>query len=96
MLLTITEKTKKDIFISLFHLLKAASSSITIIFLEDHAYIQGMDSSHVCLFDARIYNVWFDKYEIQDDDLKNVCLNSQILYNILSMSQEQDLSLIHI
>jgi len=95
MLLTITEKTKKDIFISLFQLLKAASTSITIIFLEDHAYIQGMDSSHVCLFDARIYNVWFDKYEIQGDDLKNICVNSQILYNILSMSQEQDYITLH-
>jgi len=95
MLLTITEKTKKDIFISLFQLLKAASTSITIIFLEDHAYIQGMDSSHVCLFDARIYNVWFDKYEIQGDDLKNICVNSQILYNILSMSQEQDYIALH-
>jgi len=94
-LLTITEKTKKDIFISLFQLLKAASTSITIIFLEDHAYIQGMDSSHVCLFDARIYNVWFDKYEIQGDDLKNICVNSQILYNILSMSQEQDYITLH-
>ena len=75
--------------------MKAASTSITIIFLEDHAYIQGMDSSHVCLFDARIYNVWFDKYEIQGDDLKNICVNSQILYNILSMSQEQDYITLH-
>ena len=95
MLLTITEKTKKDIFISLFQLLKAASTSVTIIFLEDHAYIQGMDSSHVCLFDARIYDTWFDKYEIQEDDLKNICLNTQILHNILSMSQEQDSITLH-
>jgi proliferating cell nuclear antigen PCNA len=95
MLLTITEKTKKDIFISLFQLLKSASSTVTIIFLEDHAYIQGMDSSHVCLFDARIYNVWFDKYEILENDLKNVCLNTQILHTILSMSQEQDSITLH-
>lgn len=90
MLLSITEKSKKDIFISLFQLLKSATSFVTIIFLEDHAYIQGMDSSHVCLFDAKIYNNWFDKYEILEDDLKNICINSQILYSILTMSQEQD------
>jgi proliferating cell nuclear antigen len=95
MLLSITEKSKKDIFISLFHLLKAASSNVTIIFLEDYAYIQGMDSSHVCLFDAKIYNTWFDKYEICEDDLKNICLNSQILHSILSMSQEQDSVTLH-
>jgi proliferating cell nuclear antigen len=95
MLLSITEKTKRDIFISLFQLLKAASSTVTIIFLEDHAYIQGMDSSHVCLFDAKIYNTWFDKYEICENDLKNICLNSQILHSILSMAQEQDSVTLH-
>jgi proliferating cell nuclear antigen len=95
MLLSITEKIKKDIFISLFQLLKSATSSITIIFLEDHAYIQGMDSSHVCLFDAKIYNNWFDKYEILENDSKNICVNSQILYSILSMSQEQDAVTFH-
>lgn len=95
MLLTITEKTKKDIFISLFQLLKAATSNVTIIFLEDHAYIQGLDGSHVCLFDAKIYNIWFDKYEICEDDSKNICVNSQILHTILSMSQEQDSLTLH-
>jgi proliferating cell nuclear antigen len=95
MLLSITEKNKKDIFISLFQLLKAASTFITIIILDDHAYIQGMDSSHVCLFDARIYDKWFDKYEIQEDEVKNICLNTQILYNILAMSQEQDTITLH-
>jgi proliferating cell nuclear antigen PCNA len=95
MLLSITEKTKRDIFISLFQLLKAASSTVTIIFLDDHAYIQGMDSSHVCLFDAKIYSAWFDKYEICENDLKNICLNSQILHSILSMSQEQDSVTLH-
>ena len=90
MLLSITEKSKRDVFVSLFQLLKSASSTVTIIFLEDHIYIQGMDSSHVCLFDAKIYNVWFDKYEILDSDTKNVCVNTQIFHTILSMSQEQD------
>jgi proliferating cell nuclear antigen PCNA len=93
--LSITEKSKKEIFVSLFQLLKSASSYVTIIFLEDHAYIHGMDSSHVCLFDAKIYNNWFDKYEVSDNDLKNVCINSQILHSILSMMQEHDSLLLH-
>ena len=95
MRLSISEKTKRDIFISLFQLLKSASSFVTIIFLEDHAYIQGMDSSHVCLFDIKIYNNWFENYEVLENDAKNICINSQIFHTILSMSQEQDSLTIH-
>ena len=95
MLLCISEKNKKDIFISIFHLLKSASSLITILFFDEHIYIQGMDKSQVCLFEVKIQSDWFEKYELNEEDGKNICINSQITHNILSMNQEQDSITIH-
>ena len=89
MKLSITEKSKKDIFISLFQLLKNCSSVITIIFNTDHIYVQGMDKAHVCLFDIKIFSSWFDKYEYSSDDKDHICVDTNIFHNVLSMNQEQ-------
>ena len=72
--LSISDKTKKDIFISLFQLLKSCSSVIAIYFNSDNMYIQGMDKAHVCLFDIKIFSNWFEKYETTDADNTKVCI----------------------
>jgi proliferating cell nuclear antigen len=91
----ISDKAKKDIFISLFQLLKAGSSFITIFFNKDFLHIQGMDKSHVCLFEIKITSTWFSEYEISENDVKNVCINSQTFHSILYMTQENDSINIH-
>lgn len=88
MKLTIVEKGKKDIFVSLFQLLKNCSSAINIIFNDSDMYIQGMDKAHVCLFDIKIMSSWFDKYEKASDDCSNICIPTPIVHNILSIAQE--------
>ena len=93
--LSISDKTKKDIFISLFQLLKSCSSVITICFNSDNMYIQGMDKAHVCLFDIKIFSNWFEKYETTDADNAKVCINTTFFHNILSMTQEQQSINIH-
>lgn len=86
MKLTITEKGKKDIFISLFQLLKNCTNIINIMFHEGDMYIQGMDKSHVCLFDIKILTAWFGTYEVAK--AQNICVDSNIFHNVLSMTQE--------
>ena len=54
MKITISDKKKKDLFISIFHLLKYSSNQINAMFTSDNLHIQGMDKSHVCLFDLNI------------------------------------------
>lgn len=93
--LSISDKTKKDIFISLFQLLKSCSSIVTICFNDEHMYIQGMDKAHVCLFDIKIVSSWFEKYEKGVEDSEKICINTQFLHNILSMTQEQHSICIH-
>ena len=95
MRLHIVDKNKKDIFVSLFHLLKSCSNIITIIFNEDNMYIQGMDKAHVCLFDIKIMSTWFDSYVVNDDDNKHISIDTVIFHNIISMTQEHHSISIH-
>ena len=95
MKLSIKEKSKKDIFISLFQLLKNCSTIINIQFDEKKLYIQGMDKSHICLFDITIFAEWFETYEKHENDTNNICLNTIFFHNIISMTQEKHVINIH-
>lgn len=65
--LTIENKSKQEIFVSLFQILKNWTSHINMHFEPSKLYIQAMDDSHVCLADINIKSNWFSNYE---------CLNS--------------------
>ena len=80
--LSIFDKSKIDVFVSLFQLLKSSSNIVTIFFHDDHIHIQGMDKSQVCLFNININAGWFNKYEYNghaDADNK-ICINTQIFH----------------
>jgi len=89
MKLSIVNKNKKDTFLSIFQLLKNCASIVSIIFYENYLYIQGMDKSHVCLFDIKIFSSWFSTYEFDSNDTNKICIDTHILHNILSINQEQ-------
>ena len=95
MKLSISNKAKKDIFISLFQLLKNCSSIVSIIINDDHLYIQGMDKSHVCLFDIKIFSSWFSFYEFDENDSNKICVDTNIFHNVLSINQEHHTIIIH-
>ena len=82
MKILINDKKKKDIFVSLFHVLKNCSSVVSITFEIDHAHIQGMDKSQICLFDAKINKSWFAQYDIKD--VTNLSFDTNIFHSIIS------------
>ena len=86
MKLSIVEKGKKDLFISLFHLLKNCTNIINIMFNEAEMYIQGMDKSHVCLFDLKIASHWFAEYHVEKS--QNISVDAATFHSVLSMNQE--------
>ena len=94
MKLSISEKSKKDIFISLFQLLKNSSSIVKIVFYDSYMYVQGMDKAHICLFDIKIYSDWFETYDSVADN-SNICIDTHTFHNVLSMNQEQHSITIH-
>jgi proliferating cell nuclear antigen len=90
MRIIISDKKKKDVFVSLFQVLKNCSSIINIKLETELLHIQGMDKSHICLFDAKINANWFNMYEV----ITNVALSfdSNVFYSIISTkSESQDL-----
>jgi proliferating cell nuclear antigen len=84
--ITISDKRKKDFFISIFHLLKYSSNQINAMFTSDNLHIQGMDKSHVCLFDLNIKKTWFTSYDLTED--ANLSFDSGIFYSIISTKSD--------
>ena len=90
MRIQITDKKKKDIFVSVFQVLKNCSSLICVMFETELVHIQGMDKSHVCLFDVKLNKNWFTKYDIIDST--KICFDSNVFHSIISTkSENQDL-----
>jgi len=86
----ISDKDKKELFISLFQILKNCSSNISCIFETEFLHIQGMDKSHVCLFDVKINKEWFHNYNL--NETKKISFDSNIFHSIISIkSENQDL-----
>lgn len=90
MKITITDKKKKEIFVSLFNVLKNCSSLINVIFETELMHIQGMDKSHICLFDVKLEKKWFATYDILETI--KICFDAVFFYSIISTkSDNQDL-----
>jgi proliferating cell nuclear antigen PCNA len=59
-----------------------------MIYKKNELYIQGMDKAHVCLFEVKLQNSWFNEYKSKDDD-EFVTVDSHIFFNILSIIEEK-------
>jgi len=94
MKITISEKHKKDLFIALFHILKNCSNIVNISFDIEHIHIQGMDKSHICLFDITIQKKWFNNYEVEE--LTKVAFDTNVFHLIISNKTEGYDILIHL
>ena len=93
MKITIREKPKKDLFIALFSTLKNCSTIVNISFEPDKIHIQGMDKSHICLYDIYIQQKWFSHYEVAK--VTNVAFDSSVFHLIISNKTDGYDILIH-
>jgi proliferating cell nuclear antigen len=83
----ISNKRKKDVFISIFQLLKNSTSQINLTINKTLFHIQGMDKSHVCLFDLKLYCEWFDYYKV--DDKYQFCFDTGTFHTIISTKADE-------
>jgi proliferating cell nuclear antigen PCNA len=88
MKLLISDKRKKEMFVALFQILKGSTNLISMMINDDHIFIQGMDKSHVCLFDIKIMGTWFSHFEVNFGDSKNICFDSSTLHTILNIATD--------
>lgn len=86
---------KKDLFIALFGILKNTSSILGLYFEEERIHIQGMDKSHIGLFDVYISKEWLNNYDKESCDTANIFIDSSIFYNIISSAHESHTIHIH-
>lgn len=83
---TICDKKKKELFISIFQLIKSCSSQINLIVNKQVLYIQGMDKSHVCLFNLELYFEWFDSFDVHKKH--ELSLDTNVFHSIISTKSD--------
>jgi proliferating cell nuclear antigen len=83
----INDKRKKEIFISIFHLLKSSSSQINLTIDKNVFHVQGMDKSHICLFDLKLNSEWFDFYNVEKK--YELSFDTNIFYSIINTKGDE-------
>lgn len=89
MKLTLLDKKKKDLFVAIFQVLKNCSSLINVMFEQNVLHIQGMDKSHVCLFDVKLTSGWFNEYSVSNST--KISFDSATFHSIISTKSEGQL-----
>lgn len=82
-------KRKVEIFSQICSLLKNLTEFITFQFRPDGLYSQGMSFDQISLYEFMIKKDWFEFYEYNEKDAKEISLNSTILQKIFSTRQEK-------
>ena len=91
MKLVLKDKTKANIFMTIFRQLKSHVEIVNIIFNDDQLYMQGLDSGHVSMFELKLLKSWFDEY---DADGEILGLNCAVLHAVFSgMETDHELRL---
>lgn len=76
----LTTDSKINDFITIFKNIKNLVALVNLIIKDDSIYIQGMDSSHICLLEILLKDSWFDLFE---SDNVVLGINSEMLYNVV-------------
>jgi proliferating cell nuclear antigen len=88
MRLIIEDKSKQEIFVAIFQLLKNWSSHIIMHFETERLYIQSMDKSHICLADIEINNKWFSSYDCSSNN--NISVDSNQFAVLMNYALKHD------
>ena len=70
----ITDKKKREIFITIFNNLKNFTDSIVLNIEQDRLYIQGMDNSHICVYELILQSSWFQVWDITEPQVFGLSL----------------------
>jgi proliferating cell nuclear antigen len=77
--------------VALFRNLYNIVENVNIVLSKDNLYIQGMNSTHVCLVEVRIKSDWFDSFDCEDEE---IAVNTEMLFKVMnSWSEEYNIEL---
>ncbi len=83
---TIENKDKAKAFSSMFQNMKLFADHINLMFEPGRLYAQGMDSSHISVFEIIIPSSWFDNYEQTGNTVIGV--NTVLFHKILGTRED--------
>jgi len=65
-----------------------ALDALTVVCDDDKVYMQGLDNSHVCLFEVELHSSWFDEYDFDSKkDDASLAISPSILDKVLGTRQ---------
>jgi len=70
----INDKKKCELFINIFNNLKKFTDTISLMIDEEKLYIQGMDASHVCIYELSLDKAWFCVWNVEKSSVFGICL----------------------
>jgi hypothetical protein len=94
MIIKLIDEQKCNDFVNVFQHLKLFTTNINIHIKTDKIYIQGMDASHVSIYELNLLSSWFHEYNVDTDEVIGV--NSGILFKILNARGAGQCIIIHI
>ena len=83
MKIVINDFKKAEQFVQIFQNLKLFGPHINIKLEKEFFFIQGMDSSHVSVFELKLNNTWFYSYDVSDTRV--IGINTAIFFKILNI-----------
>tara|TARA_Y100000817_G_C16834008_1_gene534857 strand:+ start:583 stop:1398 length:816 start_codon:yes stop_codon:yes gene_type:complete len=98
MKLILKDSDKANKFSSIFQHLKQLVQAIVLYVDDNGLYIQGMDSTQICLFECKLHHTWFDEYSFNaDEDDSRICINTNIIHKVISaVGENQVIEISHI
>ena len=89
----IEEKDKCSKFVSMFASLRSFTDTYSFAFGTEGLVLEGMDPSHVCMFQLRMSSEWFSEYHVVHPS--HIALSSQSLLRVLQTHDDQKIVFAH-
>jgi proliferating cell nuclear antigen PCNA len=86
--LAVSEPSKARAFSAIFQNMKHFCDHVNIVFEKERAYAQGMDNSHISIFELFIPASWFDSYNHPSEENIVVGINVGLFYKIMNTRDE--------
>lgn len=89
MKIEIKDKKKCETFINIFNGLKSFTDKINLMFMPDKLHVQGMDASHICVYELFINKEWFSLWDVTNNETFGIALSSfnKVLHTCISEKQ---------
>ena len=89
-----TDPKRTENIATVLNCLKQFSETVTLRFSEEGIYVQGLDGSHVSLFEWKLTSNWFTSYEWDEDDVNEASLATSIMHKVIStFHQDQTMTM---